>query len=135
MTTKVFYPSLSPDAWVTSTSAQLDLMFSHFFASDFSQSHIYESKVSSFAYVLQKAQGDVSYTCSLLRSTLQTYFGRFYPTVTVEVKDDETTGSAVSLSIYVQVTDSSGAQVTLGKIIKNMGTKLQTIINLNNYGT
>lgn len=137
MAEKIFYPSLSPDAWITNTSSQVDLMFSHFFASDYSQSYIYESKVSSFAWVLQQAQGDISYTCTLLRSTLQTYFGRFFQTVTVEVKEDETTSnsSAAAINIYVQVTDHTGAQVTLGKVINNLGTKLQTIINLNNYGT
>ena len=134
---QVHYPSLSPDGWITNSEAQADLMFSHFFASDYSQTYIYASHVSSFAYVLQKAQGDMSYTCTLLRQTLQEFFGHFFTSVVVEVKEDAnpTGTSAASLSIYVQFTDSEGDTISLGKVIQNMGTKLQSIINLNNYGT
>ena len=70
-------------------------------------------------------------------TALTNYFGKYFPTVEVEVKaEDETAGSSrVALYIYVRIVDSDGKEFILAKLAEVADAKIVNILSLNNYGT
>lgn len=134
---KVLLPSLSEDSWVGGTRRKLDYLFSHFLASDYSQSYIYYGNVSSYAKILQEKQGDFGAIASETETVLDRYFSRYFPEVLVECSDTtdyENDPSRGKTSIFLQVTDEEGKSYSLGKELQFSNMKVINIINLNNRG-
>lgn len=127
-------PTLSPEGWVQSTAEQADYLISHFFASEYSQSHLYNSNVSSFQYIIQNAQGDMSRTVSELKSTLSFYYGRYFDNVIVEANYEQLPldSSKVNITLYISFNDKSGKEFILGKTLELINSKISKIININN---
>lgn len=131
-------PTLSVDGWVRTTEQKCDALLSHFFVSDKSQTDYFGSEaVHSFAQLLQANQNDMMGTVNAVQRSLEVYFGAYFPSVTVEVRqrDIEPNGSKVSLHIYVNVTDVEGKEFSIGRLAQIADTKIQQILNLNNFGT
>ena len=130
-------PTLSTKGWVLANEHPLVVanhIFAHFFCSDYSQTQLYLDKVSSFAWVMQSAQGDTGLAKSNLKTTLEGYFKRYFDNATVETSElpMDLTGR-VSLSLYVEFV-ADGVTYTLSKAINLSDGVVQSIINLNNYG-
>lgn len=134
MANNIVYPSLSEDSWVSNSERIADYLFATFFASDFSQSYIYHQKVSSFAYILHKNQGDIMGVLSSVRQTLSDYFSRYFNNVVVETQEIENTTepSKGQISIYVAFTDSDGKVYNLQRIREVSDAITDKIIKLNN---
>ena len=134
MANNIVYPSLSEDSWVSNSERIADYLFATFFASDFSQSYIYHQKVSSFAYILHKNQGDIMGVLSSVRQTLSDYFSRYFNNVVVETQEIENTTepSKGQISIYVAFTDADGKVYNLQRIREVSDTITDKIIKLNN---
>ena len=134
MANTISYPSLSEDSWVTNSERIADYLFATFFASDFSQSYIYHQKISSFAYILHKNQGDIMGVLSNVRQTLSDYFSRYFNNVVVETQEIENTAepSKGQISIYVSFTDSDGKVYNLQRIREVSDTITDKVIKLNN---
>jgi hypothetical protein len=134
MSSSATMPSLSTDGWVTGSLKTADYLFSHFFASDHSQSYTFPEGVTSFSYILHTNQGDIPATIRSLESVLSKYFSRFFENVTVEVDDSLTAAgsSSVSLSLFINFTDTVGTTYTLGKMVEYTNTTISKIISINN---
>ena len=130
-------PSLSPDGWVTNTTMKADYLLSHFFTSERSQSPLFPEGVCSFPWLLQEYKTSMEITARETETALTNYFGKYFPTVEVEVKaEDETAGSSrVALYIYVRIVDSDGKEFILAKLAEVADAKIVNILSLNNYGT
>jgi len=134
MATTATLPTLSTDGWVDSSLKTADYLFSHFFASDYSQSYTFIGSVSSFAHILHVNQGSISSTIRELQSSLSDYFGKYFTNVVVEIDDTATVegSSSVTLNLFLNFTDKTGTTYSLGKMIEYTNTTINRIITLNN---
>jgi len=134
MTIPKFLPSLSEDGWVDTTIKKADYLLSHFFLSDYSQSYIYFTKVSSLPWIIHKTQGNMSETVSMTQSVLSNYFSRYFNSVVVEVAEviNEAEPSVGQIRIYIQFTDETGKDFVLGKLLEIADLTIRKIIDLNN---
>lgn len=133
--TQPMIPSLSEDGWVTTPIKMADYVLSYFFTSDYSQSYIYNNKISSLPWILQNTQGNMHNTLIDMHDTLNTYFSKYFNNVIVEVLDatDPNSTSKAAISIYLSFTGNDGVVYSLAKLL-NLGDNLtiQKIITLNN---
>jgi hypothetical protein len=134
MTLSATMPSLSTDGWVNSSLKTADYLFSHFFASDYSQTYVFPGQIASFAYILHSNQGNIQGTMTALRQTLSTYFSKYYKDVIVEVDDSPTVSgsSFIALNIFMNFTDDKGVIHSLGKMIEYTNTTVNKVVTLNN---
>lgn len=129
-------PTLSTDHWVDDTSKKADYILAHFFESDYSQTALYVGHISSLAWVIREANGDMSKTENLLTQTLKTYMDRYFENVVVEVRVNESNqpNSYVYLNLYIGFTDDKGVQHTLYRMLELLDGKLSKVIKQNNFG-
>lgn len=129
-------PSLSESSWITSSNQIADLLFAHFFESDYSQDSIYEGKVSSLAYIVAVNYKDPDKLCSDLQITLQSYYGRYFNNVNCEVTYQRSANdsSIILTTLYMDFTDKEGIVYNLSKVITTSGNKIVSVLNSNNYG-
>lgn len=134
MADPILFPALSEDGWIDNTSKTADLMMSHFFTSNFSQSYIHAGEVTSFPYILATNDGNVNAICSATRTQLTSYFGHYFSNVVVEVVDATTDAepSKAAISITIEFTDATGRAFSVGKIIQMSDSKFTLIANINN---
>lgn len=134
MADNLFLPTLSEEGWVQSTAEQADYLLSHFFASEYSQTHIYQGHVASFQWLLQDGQGDMTKTINNIRTTLSLYFAKYFNEVDTEVTyKEETSGSSkITVNIFMSFTDRTGKQYSLGKALDVVDSKISKIIDINN---
>lgn len=136
MNEQVYFASLTEAGWVISSEIMADSMFSHFFATDYSQSNIYLGNITSFAWIVQNNLNDMTGLIAAVRSSLTTYFSRYFQNVTVEVQEklDLTDSSKVGITIYVAFTDNAGKTYNLARLVRDIGSKTSSIVKINNYG-
>jgi len=134
MSSKVLYPELSEAGWESSSIRVADNLFSCFFASDYSQTYLYDGLVSSFAWIIQDTQNDITRTITLTQKTLSDYFTRYFNSVVVEVSEVPNTEdpSKQQLSIYLKFTDTENREYVLGKLIRMSDMKVNEIIDISN---
>lgn len=129
----VLFPAISEDGWVDSTAKIVDYLMAHLKASEYSRSPLYPGYVTSLPWILQEGQGDMSKVTSLLRTSLETYFSRYFTNVIVEIRDITDQVNAPSfgkISMVVQFTDRNGVQQNLSNLIETSGSILKRIIKL-----
>lgn len=126
-------PSLSSDGWVNTPMKTLDFLFSHLFLTDYSQSYIYYTRITSIPYIMFKNQTSVGQLVSDLRDNLVLYFSRYYDTVNCDIIENESIGTSSSLTIFLEVVDGNES-FTLSKVIEYTDSKITGILDYNNYG-
>ena len=136
MANDIYFPSLTETGWITSSELMADSMFSHFFATDYSQTEIYPGNVSSFAWIVQNNLNDIVSLTSAVRNTLLAYFSRYFENVTVDVsnKEEQEDPSKIGLTIYINFTDKAGKSYNLARLVRDIGSKTSSIVKINNYG-
>lgn len=129
-------PSLSLDCWVTSTANKADYLISHFFLSEKSQTALYGNEVSSLQWIIQNTQGDLNKLTSLMRSSLSSYFSRYFKSVNVEVTTNEVTpgSNKIELRLFLSFADKDGKEFILAKLIDILDSKINSIVTINNTG-
>jgi hypothetical protein len=129
-------PTLSEDAWVSDARQKVDYLLAHFFLSDYSQTQLYLSHVSSMPWIIQSTQGDMLQTVLKVRDTLQVYLGRYLDDVVVDVADTTPTDqSAAEIVIYVSFKDSeTGLTHTLNEVLRERNGVFNRVSNINNDG-
>lgn len=130
------HPSLDTNGWIDTPIETIDAMLSHFFLSDYSQTHCFPGGVSSFAWIIQNNQPDLDRTISVLQATLHRYFSKQFQTVEVEVGEvpNETSINKKQLSLYLTLSDKDGQVFNLNRIIDYTNLKVVEIINTVNFG-
>lgn len=131
---KIPVPTLSEDGWVTSTEERADYLFSHFFASEYSQTAFYVGTVASFPYIIQNNQGNMTNTVVALKNTLEKYFGRYFKNVVVDAthKEEPEKSGRVAITLYVSFTDEDGKEFVLARMAEMLNSKIVNILAINN---
>lgn len=91
----VNYGSLRSDqGWVNSPLALADNLMADFYASDYSQSYLFEGKIRSMSYLVASNQGDFAALCLAVGVELRDYFTRYFSNVTATAENvtDENSG-------------------------------------------
>lgn len=98
-------PELGFMGWISDPLKKVDMLFSHVLESDFSQSTIYQGKVTSLPYIIARHQHDPLELQGEIQIQLSAYFGRYFEIASVLCKSGELNENnqyPVSLSISVQ---------------------------------
>ena len=134
MSNLILLPSLSEDGWLNTSERIADYMLAHFFLSEKSQTYLYGAQVASLQYIIQNNADSMMNTAIETKTTLYSYFARYFTSVEVEcsVNDITTNGSSANLNIYVGFTDSDGKTFSVGKLVNILNSKVNSFITLNN---
>lgn len=127
-------PTLSAAGWITSPAEKADSLFSDFYASDKNQTALYGQNVTNLQWLVQQYGHDVVAITTQLRSALEVYLRRYYPTVNVDVSSDDNIQNLtnqITLKVFCQVTDN-GKQYSFGRLITTLNSKISKIVALNN---
>lgn len=124
-------PTLSTFGWVNATAEKADKLFSHFFASDALQSHVYRGNITSLPNLIQQYGNDPNAITNKMRQELSIYLGRYFDSVDVEVNYEMVDESLIKLKVYARLTEK-GKEYSLGKLLEVSGNTIKQIINLNN---
>lgn len=129
------YPDL--DGWEHDSQRIGELIFSHFLASNYSQTFIYQGNISSLAYLIQQYQNLPSELTTHLRTTLTNLFNRYFTSSNVEVRitDSISLPGSLDLHIFIEYTDSDGQPVRLVEAIQASNDTFKRIKSINNEGT
>lgn len=136
MTSKTLFPTLDTDSWVNTPIKVADYLFSHFFLADYSQTAIFIGQVTSFAWILQHYQSDMSQIMTQTQLALSTYFSKQFNEVEVQIDEIPNPDSINDhkLSLYLTFKDTEGVAYNLERIIKYQGLKVTEIISVLNQG-
>lgn len=138
MTTKpIPVPCLSLAGWVSSPSEKADALIAHFYESDKAQTLIFGDHVSNLQYVVEQYGHDIIALQQNLRIVLETYLGRYYDAVNVEIQSNNSMSDPVAkieLRVYADVTDGD-QHYSFGKLLMISNSKIEKIASLNNTGS
>ena len=127
-------PSLSSLGWITDSGNKADMLLAHFFESEKSQTFLYGSNVSSLQFIIQQFAGSIDNMLANIKSTLETYLGRYYDLVSATVSSDAATtdqSGSVTITIRCRVSEC-GNTFDVAKSISVVNSKITKIININN---
>lgn len=135
MTTKRIMPSLSTDGWVSDPVQVADYLMSHFFLSEFSQTALFPKQVSSLPYIVYENQGSPTRTAEKVKTTLTTYFSRYFDNVVVQTsyRDDSEDPSKSIIDCFIEYVDSDGKTHSFSKSAELVNGKFNKIVYINNY--
>ncbi len=132
---QIAIPSLSAEGLVTDIRKKADLAMAHFFASDYSQTNVFYSDVTSLSYIVQRYGSDSLELKQQMTLQLEEYLGRNFTTVQVEVDVDEIlpqNATKFNIKLDVVVTEG-GFSYSLGKLVEiQNGKTIQIIDRLQN---
>lgn len=125
---------LSADGWITGNTAKCDLLFSHFFVAEVTQTAFFPESVSSLPALIQKYQDDPMGLSDGVKDSLTRYFGSYFPKVEVQVACTENPEkrNSFDLRMFVSVWDNEGTEFVLAKLAEHQDAKILRIININN---
>lgn len=134
MADKSTVPTLSTDGWVRSTAEKADYLISHFFVSEYSQTHLYSGNVASFQWILKEKAGNMMDTRILLVETLTRYFSRYFSKVEVEATFSEIVANTgkYQIDLYIQFVDEEDKTFVLSRVVNVVDTKIEKILTINN---
>lgn len=125
--------SLGPDGWVITPLKKFQAMMAHFFVNEYSQTHLFNGRISSLTYIVQSTQGDVSAFCAALDKTLMSYLSTMFNSVVVDVAEVPSDRQFYGeVRLYVSVRDDDGTELNLGKVIRTENGLLKEIIDIVN---
>lgn len=127
-------PALS--GWITTPSLKADYLLGCFFASEASQSYIFNGRITSLPSLVQQYgtnklqfQDRVKTALSVM---LEGYFDNVFVDATVETTNTQQPGR-MDVTVTIEVVDN-GITYSLGYLAKMLNGVIQQIINLNNTG-
>jgi hypothetical protein len=128
-------PVLGTQGFVEDPSTKFDLLLSHFFLSDYNQSHLYPGSVISLPRLIQQTGGDLEPTILSLKSALQTYLGNYFENVEVQAKPKIQADPRSKMEVELTITMRENNQnYGFTRLLKSVDSKLETIIKINNFG-
>ncbi len=126
-------PSLSAAGWLESIAEKADAIMAYYILSEYSQSHLYKSHVTSLTWHIQQYGNDPGRLETRVGEDLNTYFTRYFEKVDVNVNTDTPNPldpDRINLTIDITVYEGS-QRYSLGKAIESINgkvEKIQTII-------
>lgn len=127
-------PSLTAAGWATDPGMKLDLAFADYLASNYSQSEVFEGKISSLPYVIQHTSGDIAALRREAAETLQRHLSNLFERVSVsaDVKDIETVDGKTTTLVYKITVMDDGKAVVFNRQIEDIRSSSLKLIMLNN---
>jgi len=137
MPSKYLHPSLDGDGWISASVKVADSMISDFFLCDQSQTAHFPNDVASFAFILQRWQGQVQDIARETQRVLSDYFSKQFDSVEIEVfaEDTEESINLKTLNLILIFTDSDGVVYNLSRIVNYSGLKVTNIFKAINTTT
>lgn len=129
-------PSLSTAGWVRDVASKADLLVSHYFISEYSQSALYRTQITSLPRQVQEFGNDENNLRTAVRTEMENYLARYFDVVQVEVTVDKPVPgdpNRINVILSVLITDQ-GQQYSLGRLISTVNSKIVEIVNINNKG-
>jgi hypothetical protein len=132
-------PTFSAAGWVSSKQKKADYLLAHFLEAQYSQSMIYQGRVSSLQWIIAQNAQDIEKTKRLLQETFEDYLSAYYETASVEVTSDadepDSTVAKVTLRMSATVTEKNGSPTSFVAMISIEDSKVSNFIRLNNSGS
>lgn len=125
-----FLPILGPDAWVPQGYTMLDNLMAHLFESNHSQNSEVPDDVSSIAWEIQRAQGDIELARTNIEAMLLKYFRRYFEKVDcrVYVIDNDSMFRG-ELGVSAIVVDKDGKEYQLSEAITKKQSAFRTTLD------
>ena len=128
--TKSAVPTLSRAGYVTEGKILARKLFDYYMLSLYSQSTTYYGNITSLAYSLYKGGDDVEAFSEYVKSSLSTYYGRYFERVIIEVtKAEGELGTLATVELGLVLSDGI-KEFTLDSAIDVQ----DGVILLSNYG-
>jgi hypothetical protein len=129
-------PSLSAQGMITEIVKKTDRAIAHFFASDANQDQLFVGNIANFSMLLQQAGNDIPRLKDQLRSTLETYLGRYYDLVIVSVDDDTDVNPSNRITLkFSAIVTQGGERYDVAHLLSLINGKFEKITKLNNTGS
>ena len=129
----VVVPTLSITGWARTPEDMAYYLFAYLYEADKNQSTIYGKNVCTLAYLNATYGKDIPEFCGQLRTMLETYLGRHFDQVNVDITHDDTAGNTGSLvNVYINSTVyKNGRKYSFGHLVQKNGqvAKLLTLVN------
>lgn len=133
MTTLV--PSLSISGWHSTVPQKADAIVAYYMASEHSQTDVYRDALISLAYDIQQNNQSPNALEKAIKTNLHNCLDRYFDLVEVTVNVTELEKDSNSLDIIVDVVvGEGGVKYSLGREIRAINDKVQSIININLEG-
>lgn len=127
------YPTLDTTGWVTKPEIKADAVLLNYLQANYSQSTIFQGKVRSFQYTLQKYQGDPTGLSIAVRDDCRDIFGAYFDIVDprCDVRDagaayTGTKKATWDVEIMVDVVQK-GTRVSVGRMLAVADSKVLAI--------
>lgn len=131
--------TLSLNCWVKSGAAKADYLLAYFLTSNYSQTNLYRGQIASLQWLIFRYGQDPNTLCTQVTATLTKYLQRSYPdgvyvTCTNDANTPTNTTNLYTLQLVVEISEN-GQTKSLGRLVNYDGSKVVSIINMNNTGT
>lgn len=137
MSSKALLPSLSESGWVDASIPVADILLSHVFCSDYSQTYIYRGHVASMAWMIRECQDDLSRLIGLIERTLTSYFNSYFDNTIVEVTQttESLMSSKVGLNMYISFNDKEGVEHNYARMVEYQDLLITKVVDILNGRT
>jgi hypothetical protein len=131
--------TLSLNGWVKSGSAKADYALAYFFSVNYSQTNLYRGQIASLQWLVFRYGQDPNNLSSQIQTTLTKYLQHCYPEgvyVTCSNNADSLTNpnNTYTLQLVIEIVEG-GVTKSLGRLVNYQGSKVVSIINMNNTGS
>lgn len=129
--------SLGDENTINDIDRKIDYLMCCFFFSKYSQSTLYRGNVSSLPKIIQMYGDDPVYLRKTTEDVLQSFLGRFFTSVSVEVVANQK-DSGIELQISAMVSDAESTTPnsrSVGYSLLTKDSKLRSILDLNSNTT
>lgn len=113
-------PTLSASGWVGDVVSMATSLLDYFFSSDYSQSHLYLDRISSFPHLIKVNGHRPDELKSEVKSTLTPYLSRYFDDVVITASTNPISkedSSRYNLTLDINVT-LNGREVSLGRVVE-----------------
>lgn len=127
-------PTLSEEAWVSSTRSILNQLLAWYILTDAAQTITFQDQLINLPETYYKNINDPEGMAVAVRSDLEKLLGRHFESIDVTVTAKQNTLKYFYILIYASVLDSNGVKYELSKVAEIDSSGLRNIIQINNYG-
>lgn len=126
-------PTLDGKGWVTAPNDLLDVAFSDFMMSDYSQSSLFYGQIASLPYLIARCGQDLFRLKQEVRSTLESHLGPYFDVVqvTADTITDPLGGPAVELRVGMVVV-KDGVSYRLDRAVQDIKSFTLKMIEVTN---
>jgi len=130
----IVVPSLSSSGWLSEIAERADALMAYYVTSEYSQSYIYEKRITSLPYHVQQYGNDPLALESRVNSDLREYFLRYFENIDLTVKTsvpDVDDPNRINLRVDCIIYDN-GYRYSLGREIRTANKKVIAVFNASN---